>query len=39
LGLVVSSADGHRAAVAFVVSEGRITRVDAVRNPEKLRRL
>ena len=31
--------DGDRAAVSFVVSEGRITRIDAVRNPEKLRRL
>jgi RNA polymerase sigma-70 factor (ECF subfamily) len=39
LGLVLPSADGHRAAVSFVVSDGRITRIDAVRNPEKLRRL
>jgi RNA polymerase sigma-70 factor, ECF subfamily len=39
LGLVLASADGHRAALSFVVSGGRITRIDAVRNPEKLRRL
>jgi RNA polymerase sigma-70 factor, ECF subfamily len=31
--------DGHRAALSFVVSDGRITRIDAVRNPEKLRGL
>ena len=39
LGLMVPGADGHRAALSFVVSDGRITRIDAVRNPEKLRRL
>jgi RNA polymerase sigma-70 factor (ECF subfamily) len=39
LGLVVPSGDGHRAALSFVVSLGRIVRIDAVRNPEKLRRL
>jgi RNA polymerase sigma-70 factor, ECF subfamily len=39
LGLVVVSDDGHRAALSFVVSDGRITRIDAIRNPEKLRRL
>jgi RNA polymerase sigma-70 factor (ECF subfamily) len=39
LGLVLPSEDGHRAALSFVVSDGRITRIDAVRNPEKLRRL
>ena len=39
LGLVVPSRDGHRAALSFVVSEGRITRIDAIRNPEKLQRL
>ena len=39
LGLVLPSGDGHRAALSFVVSHGRITRIDAVRNPEKLRRL
>jgi RNA polymerase sigma-70 factor (ECF subfamily) len=39
LGLVLPSGDGHRAAVSFVVSDGRITRIDAIRNPEKLRRI
>ena len=39
LGLVVPSRDGHRAALSFVVSDGRITRIDAVRNPDKLHRL
>ena len=39
LGLVLPSRYGHRAAVLFVVSDGRITRIDAIRNPEKLRRL
>jgi RNA polymerase sigma-70 factor (ECF subfamily) len=39
LGLMVPGADGHRAALSFVVSDSRITRIDAVRNPEKLRRL
>jgi RNA polymerase sigma-70 factor (ECF subfamily) len=37
LGLVLSSGDGHRAALAFVVCDGRIARIDAIRNPEKLR--
>jgi len=31
--------DGHRAALSFAVSDGRITRIDAIRNPEKLRHL
>lgn len=39
LGLVLPSRDGHRAAVSFVVGDRGITRIDAVRNPEKLRRL
>jgi RNA polymerase sigma-70 factor (ECF subfamily) len=39
LGLVLPSRDGHRAALSFVVSDGRITRIDSIRNPEKLRRL
>jgi RNA polymerase sigma-70 factor (ECF subfamily) len=39
LGLVSESRDGDRAALSFVVRDGRITRIDAVRNPEKLRRL
>jgi RNA polymerase sigma-70 factor, ECF subfamily len=36
LGLVLQSADGHRAALSFVVAGGRIARIDAIRNPEKL---
>jgi RNA polymerase sigma-70 factor (ECF subfamily) len=39
LGLVIPGRDGHRAALSFVVSDGRITRIDSVRNPDKLRRL
>jgi RNA polymerase sigma-70 factor, ECF subfamily len=39
LGLVLPTRDGHRAAVSFVVSDGRITRIDSIRNPDKLRRL
>jgi RNA polymerase sigma-70 factor (ECF subfamily) len=39
LGLVLPSGDGNRAALSFVVSGGRITRIDVVRNPEKLRRV
>jgi RNA polymerase sigma-70 factor (ECF subfamily) len=39
LGLVVASGDGHRAALTFVVAGGRITRIAAIRNPEKLRHL
>ena len=39
LGLVLSSGDGHRTALTFVVGDGRIARIDAIRNPEKLRHL
>lgn len=39
LGLILPGRDGHRAALSFVVSDGLIARIDAVRNPEKLRRL
>jgi RNA polymerase sigma-70 factor (ECF subfamily) len=39
LGLVISSGDGHRTALTFVVGDGRIARIDAIRNPEKLRHL
>jgi RNA polymerase sigma-70 factor (ECF subfamily) len=39
LGLVLEGADGHRAALSFVVTDGRIARIDAIRNPDKLRRL
>jgi RNA polymerase sigma-70 factor, ECF subfamily len=38
-GLVLEGGDGHRAAISFVVSDGRITRIDTVRNPDKLRSL
>jgi RNA polymerase sigma-70 factor, ECF subfamily len=39
LGLLIPGRDGNRAALSFVVSDGRITRIDAIRNPDKLRRL
>ena len=39
LGLVLPAGDGHRAALSFVVNDGRITRIDSIRNPEKLRHL
>jgi RNA polymerase sigma-70 factor (ECF subfamily) len=39
LGLALTSDDGDRAALSFVVSDGHITRIDAIRNPEKLRHL
>jgi RNA polymerase sigma-70 factor (ECF subfamily) len=39
LGLVLAGSDGERAALSFVVADGRIARIDAVRNPEKLRHL
>jgi RNA polymerase sigma-70 factor, ECF subfamily len=39
LGLMLASGDGHRAALSFVVADGRITRIDSVRNPDKLRRV
>ncbi|HKE73631.1 MAG TPA: RNA polymerase sigma factor SigJ [Acidimicrobiales bacterium] len=39
LGLVLPSRDGLRAALSFVVADGRIARIDAIRNPDKLRRL
>ena len=38
LGLMVLATDGDRAALSFVVSDGRITRIDSVRNPDKLHR-
>jgi RNA polymerase sigma-70 factor, ECF subfamily len=38
LGLIIPARDGHRAALSFVVSAGAITRINAVRNPEKLPR-
>ena len=39
LGLVLPFADRHRAALSFVVANGRITHLSAVRNPEKLHHL
>ena len=39
LGLLLAGRDGHRSAVSFVVDDGRIARIDVVRNPEKLRRV
>lgn len=39
LGLLLSADDGRRTALSFVISDGRITRIDAIRNPEKLRHL
>ncbi|TML02369.1 MAG: RNA polymerase sigma-70 factor, partial [Actinobacteria bacterium] len=39
LGLLLAGGDGNRAALSFVIGDGRVTRIDAVRNPEKLRRL
>jgi RNA polymerase sigma-70 factor, ECF subfamily len=39
LGLVLPSGDGHHAALSFLVTDGHITRIDAIRNPEKLRSL
>jgi RNA polymerase sigma-70 factor (ECF subfamily) len=36
LGLLLPSHDGHRAVLSFVVADGRITRIDSVRNPDKL---
>jgi RNA polymerase sigma-70 factor (ECF subfamily) len=38
LGLMLPSGDGQRAALSFVVDDGRITRIDTVRNPAKLPR-
>ena len=39
LGLLIAGADGNRSVLAFLVDGGRITRIDVVRNPEKLRRV
>jgi RNA polymerase sigma-70 factor (ECF subfamily) len=36
-GLVFASPDGNRSAVSLLVERGRITRIDVVRNPDKLR--
>jgi RNA polymerase sigma-70 factor (ECF subfamily) len=39
LGLMIAGTDGNRSVLAFTVDDGRITRIDVVRNPEKLRRV
>ena len=39
LGLLIAGTDGHRSVLSFAVDDGRITRIDVVRNPEKLRRV
>jgi RNA polymerase sigma-70 factor, ECF subfamily len=39
LGLIIDGTDGHPMALSFVVARDRIVRIDAVRNPDKLRRL
>lgn len=39
LGLLLQADDGNPTALSFTVSDGRIARIDAVRNPEKLRHL
>jgi RNA polymerase sigma-70 factor, ECF subfamily len=39
LGLLTAGADGDRSAISFLVEDGRITRIDVVRNPDKLRRV
>jgi hypothetical protein len=38
-GLVLAGSDGQRAALPLAVSDGRVTRVDAMRSPAKPRRL
>jgi RNA polymerase sigma-70 factor (ECF subfamily) len=37
LGLLVAVGDGNRSAMSFAIEDGRIARIDVVRNPEKLR--
>jgi RNA polymerase sigma-70 factor, ECF subfamily len=39
LGLMLIGTDGDLALLSFAVEGGRITRIDAVRNPDKLRRV
>jgi RNA polymerase sigma-70 factor (ECF subfamily) len=39
LGLLIAGADGNRSVLSFMVDGGRIARIDAVRNPDKLRRV
>ncbi|MBE2319369.1 RNA polymerase sigma factor SigJ [Solirubrobacter sp. CPCC 204708] len=37
LGLTIAVTDGHAMVLSFVVERRRITRIDAVRNPDKVR--
>jgi RNA polymerase sigma-70 factor (ECF subfamily) len=39
LGLVMAGTDGYPIVLSFAVENGRISRIDAVRNPDKLRRV
>ena len=39
LGLLFRSSDGQRTVLSFVICGEQITRIDAIRNPEKLRRV
>jgi RNA polymerase sigma-70 factor (ECF subfamily) len=39
LGLMIVGTDGYRSMLSFAVERGRISRIDVVRNPEKLRRV
>ena len=39
LGLRLSGTDGYPTVASFVVERGRITRIDVVRNPDKLHRV
>jgi RNA polymerase sigma-70 factor, ECF subfamily len=36
LGLTIAGTDGHAMVVSFVVEHARITRIDALRNPDKV---
>jgi len=36
---MITGTDGHYALLSFTVERGRITRIDVVRNPDKLRRV
>ena len=39
LGLLIAGRDGNGSVLSFAVDGGRITRIDVVRNPDKLRRV
>jgi RNA polymerase sigma-70 factor (ECF subfamily) len=39
LGLTIAGTDGHPMVVSFTVAHGRIVRIDAVRNPDKVQRV